>query len=60
MRYHQSEQIKKYDRLTVLKKLEDKYNYDNIEFPITYDDIKQFEIDNEIYKYIYKCLYHRC
>ena len=48
MRYHQSEQVKNYDRLTVLKKLEDKYNYDNIEFPTTYDDIKQFEIDNEI------------
>ena len=48
MRYHQSEQVKNFDRLTVLKKTEDKYNYGTIEFPTTADDIKQFEIDNEI------------
>ena len=48
MKYHQSEQVKHCDRLTVLKKVEDKYNYDNIKYPATYDDIKQFETDNEI------------
>ena len=48
MKYHQTPQAKNNDRVSVLKKVADKYNYDNIEFPTTYEDIKQFETDNEL------------
>jgi hypothetical protein len=35
MKYHQSEKKKHDDRVTVLSKLEDKYNYDGISFPVS-------------------------
>ena len=53
MRYHQSEKKKHDDRVTVLSKLEDKYKYDNISFPVSYDDVKKFEINNECCIFIY-------
>jgi hypothetical protein len=53
MKYHQSEKKKHDDRVTVLKKLEDKYNYDGISFPVSYDDVKKFEINNSCCIFIY-------
>jgi len=53
MRYHQTEKKKNDDRITVLSKVEDKYNYDNISFPVSYDDIKQFEINNKCCIFVY-------
>ena len=43
MKYHQTDKSKHSDRLSVLKKVEDKYKYDNMNFPTSYDDIKTFE-----------------
>lgn len=54
MKYHQSEKIKNCDRLSVLSKLEDKYNYDNVEFPTSYDDIKTFEENNKVGVIVYE------
>ena len=53
MRYHHSEQIKHCDRLTVLSKLEDKYNYNDMEFPASYDDIKTFEGNHQVGVIVY-------
>ena len=53
MRYHQTEKKKNDDRISVLSKVEDKYNYDNISFPVSYDDIKQFEINNKCCTFVY-------
>ena len=54
MKYHQSEKKKHDDRVTVLSKLEDRYNYEGISFPVSYDDIKKFEINNECCIFIYR------
>jgi hypothetical protein len=43
MLYHQSEKTKNDHRLTVLKKLKDKYKYDGINFPASYEDIEIFD-----------------
>ena len=48
VKYHQSNKSKNDDRITVLKKLDDKYNYDNINFPAGLDDVEQFEKDNNV------------
>jgi len=53
MKYHQSEQIKNCDRLTVLSKLEDKYKYNDMEFPASFDDIKMFEENNQVGVIVY-------
>jgi hypothetical protein len=53
MKYHQSTKDKHSDRITVLKKLDDKYNYDNINFPAGLDDAEQFEKDNTVSIFIY-------
>jgi elongation factor Tu len=47
LKYHQSIKDKHSDRITVLKKVDDKYNYDDVNFPASYDDIKQFEHNNK-------------
>ena len=41
------------DRLTVLKKIEDKYNYEGVSYPATFDDIGQFEKNNHIAIFVY-------
>ena len=41
------------DRLTVFKKLEDKYNYEGVNYPASYDDIKIFEENNKIGVVVY-------
>ena len=48
MRYHQRNKTKNDDRITVLKKVDDKYNYDGVSFPAGRNDIKKFEENNEV------------
>ena len=48
MRYHQTEKSKHCDRLSVLRKVEDKYNYDGMQFPASCDDVTQFEENNKV------------
>ena len=48
MLYHQSDKAKHSDRITVLKKVEDKYKWDNVNFPTSFDDITTFETNNRI------------
>ena len=47
MLYHQSDQKKNGEILSVLKKVEDKYNWDNVKFPCTFKDIATFENNNK-------------
>ena len=39
--------------LAFLKKNDDKLNFDNVKFPAGYDDIKQFEGNNNISVFVY-------
>ena len=48
MKYHQTNKVKHDDRVSVLNKVEDKYNYDNMNFPASQDDIKIFEDNNQV------------
>ena len=38
-----SRKTKHSDRITVLKKVEDKYNWEGVNFPASFDDITTFE-----------------
>jgi len=53
MKYHQSEKKKNDDRTTVLCKIEDKFKYDGISYPTSYDDIAKFEEMNKVCIYVY-------
>ena len=46
--YHQSNKLKHADRVSVLKKIEDKYNWSGINFPASFSDIQKFEDMNKI------------
>jgi hypothetical protein len=48
MLYHQSPQMKHSHRITVLDKIEDKYDYGQLSYPTSLEDIRQFEDDNKI------------
>ena len=48
MLYHQTAKAKNCDRLSVLKKVEDKYNWEGVNFPTTLDDIQTFEDNNKV------------
>ena len=48
MLYHQSSQAEKANRVTALDKLVDKFNYGDMTFPASLEDIQKFEDDNEI------------
>lgn len=53
MKYHQSNKQKHDDRITILSKLEDKYNYEGLSYPAGYDDISKFEDNNNVCIFIY-------
>ena len=53
MKYHQSDKSKHSDRITVLTKVVDKYDYTNVNFPTSYDDINSLKL---IKKYLYLLL----
>ena len=44
MLYHQTAKAKNNDRISFLKKVEDKYNWEGVNFPATLEDIQTFEI----------------
>jgi hypothetical protein len=48
MQYHQSPQTKHSDRITVLDKTEDKFDYGCMTFPPSLDNIKAFEEEMKI------------
>ena len=52
VKYHQSKKEKHCDRVSVLKKIEDKYDYSNVNCPATFDDIATFE-NNNISVFVY-------
>ena len=53
MKYHQSKKEKNGDRTSVLSKIEDKYNYENVNFPAGFDDIETFEHNNKVSVFVY-------
>ena len=46
--YHQSKQVKHDDRVSVLKKIQDKYDWRGITFPVSFSDIQKFEDLNKV------------
>ena len=48
MKYHQTGQTKNDHRLTILQKMEDKYDWTDITFPISFDQITTFENNNKV------------
>ena len=53
MLYHQSTQREKPHRITALQKVEDKYDYTDMSYPTTLDDIKNFEDNNKLMINVY-------
>ena len=53
MLYHQSNQSKNDDRISSLNKVEDKYDWSDVTFPASYDDIAHFEEQNQICVFVY-------
>ena len=47
MLYHQTKKAKNDDRLSVLQKVVNKYDFTGVEFPVGMDDISMFESNNE-------------
>ena len=48
MKYHQTGQTKHVHRITVLQNMEDKYDWSDITFPISFDQITTFEENNKV------------
>ena len=48
LKYHQSDKSKHCDRIAILSKMDDKYNYDNVSYPASIDDIKTLKMIMEI------------
>ena len=46
--YHQSEQTQHSDKLSYLDKVQDKYNYEGVNFPTSYGDIERFQENNKV------------
>ena len=42
-------------RVSVLKKVVDKYNYENVNFPAGYDDVETFEQTNKVAVFCLLC-----
>lgn len=53
MKYHQTKKSKRDDRISALKKVNDKFIYNNMNFPAGWDDIKKFEENNNISVFVY-------
>ena len=53
MKYHQSPEADHDSRTTVLRNIQDKYNYDDVNFPAGFEDIETFEQNNEISVFVY-------
>ena len=53
MKYHQAGKVVHGERTSVLEKIEDKYNYNNISYPTSFEDINKFELDNEVSIFVY-------
>jgi len=47
MKYHQSDKGKNSTRISALKKVDDKFNYDDITYPVGIEEINIFEANNE-------------
>ena len=54
LRYHQSAKCHHDSRLSKLKKIADKYNYDGMEFPASYEAISAFEESSKVCIFIYE------
>jgi hypothetical protein len=52
-KYHQSKKDKHDDRITVLRKLDDKYDYSNMQYPSSHEDISIFEENNKVCVFVY-------
>ena len=52
-KYHQTKKDKNDHRLTVLAKVNDRFNYEGVSYPASYDDIKTFEVNNSIAIFVY-------
>ena len=48
MLYHQSEKGRNGDKLSVLKKVQDKYNWEGVNFPAALSGIQRFEENNKV------------
>ena len=48
MLYHQSAKVKNGCRVSYLRQIEDKYNWANVNFPCSFDDITTFESNNQV------------
>ena len=48
MIYHQTANAKHCDRVSILKKAEDKYNCEGVNFPATLKDVETFENNNKV------------
>ena len=48
LRYHQSDKEKNGDRVSVLNKIKDKYNWEGVNFPTGFNDIETFENNNKV------------
>ena len=53
MLYHLTKRAKHDDRLSVLKKVQDIYNWEGVNFPATYDDIAHFEELNKVCIFVF-------
>ncbi len=53
MLHHQSEKKKHGERVGVLKKLKDKYDWTGVQFPTGFNDITKFENNNKVCVNIY-------
>ena len=47
IKYHQTKKAKHDDRISVLKKVVDKYTYENVNYPASIEDVRIFEAQNE-------------
>jgi len=52
-KYHHTDKSKNGDRVAVLRKTPDKYNYVNVKYPSSHDDIKTFEDNNKTTVFVY-------